>query len=165
MFKPWIAGITALSLTLAMTSPVQANGLDREDMGKLLFGLAAVAVVGAAINNNNRDNNRDNDRDNDRATQRTQTVQHGRDRNRSWAELHRPQQRRFAELPRECLRSVETRFGTQRLFTERCLQRSHVQVNRLPNRCAVRLFTTQGPRNGFDPLCLREQGYRIDRRH
>jgi hypothetical protein len=62
------------------------------------------------------------------------------------------------------LRRFETRFGDHRMFMRRCLQRSDVRVRDLPNRCEVRLFTDNGPRNGFDPACLRQAGYRIDRR-
>ncbi len=158
MFKHMIAGITALSLTFATAAPVQANGFDREDVGKLLIGLAAIAALNVAIQNNNRD---------DRADEPTQTVNHRSNRNNSWADLNRPRQRdnaRNRDLPRECLRNVETRFGTQRMFGKRCLERNYARVNRLPDRCAVRVYTSNGPRRGFDPLCLREQGFRSTRR-
>lgn len=156
MFKPLIAGITALSVAFASAAPAQANGLDREDVGKLLIGLAAVAALNAAIDRNNRDDRRD---------ESSTRTQH---RNNSWDDLNRPRQRdhvRNRELPRQCLRSIETRFGTQRMFTQRCLERNYARVNRLPERCAVRVYSDNGPRSGFDPLCLREAGYRATRRH
>ncbi len=164
MFKPLIAGITALSLTLASTTPLQAQGLDREDVGKLLIGLAAVAVIGAAI-----EENRDRNKDRNRSTQVHDTPQwNGINRNNNWSDLNRQHQsnsnaRRV--LPHACLRTVETRFGHQRIFGQRCLERNYRHVNRLPDRCAVRLYTNDGPRRGYDPLCLREQGYRSDRRN
>ena len=159
MFKPMIAGITALSLTLATASPLHAQGLDREDAGKLLFGLAAIAVLGAALDNR--------DRRERRSEREAETVQRGIDPNRSWSDLNRENRydnARFT-LPGRCLRDVETRFGTQRMFAQRCLERNYHQVNSLPARCAVRVYTDNGPRRGFDPFCLREQGYRSDRRH
>ena len=166
MFKPLIAGITAISLTLATTTPLHAQGMDRDDVGKLLFGLAAIAVIGKAIEQNRE---RDRDRDRNRSTQVHQTPQSGGiNRNNSWSDLNREHQttnngRRA--LPHACLRTVETRFGNQRLFGQRCLERNYCHVNRLPERCAVRVYTNDGPRRGFDPLCLREQGFRSDRRH
>lgn len=164
MFKPLIAGITAISLTLATTTPLHAQGMDRDDVGKLLFGLAAIAVIGTAI-----DRNRDRDRDRNRSTRAHQTPQTGGiHRNNGWSELNREHQRATNSrrvLPRACLRTVETRFGDQRLFGQRCLERNYRHVSRLPERCAVRVYTTNGPRSGFDPLCLREQGYRSNRRH
>lgn len=162
MFKPLLAGITAISLTLSSTTPLQAQGLDRDDMGKLLIGLAAVAVIGAAI-----EENRDRDRSN--STPVHETPQWGGiNRNNSWSDLnrqHQSSQNSRRVLPHACLRTVETRFGSQRLFGKRCLERNYRHVNRLPDRCAVRLYTTDGPRSGYDPLCLREQGYRSDRRY
>ena len=162
MFKPLIAGITALSLTIASTTPLQAQGLDREDVGKLLIGLAAVAVIGAAI-----EESRDNDRD--RSTQANDTRQwSGINRNNDWSGLNRQHQSNTNSrrvLPHACLQTVETRFGNQRLFGQRCLERNYRHVSRLPDRCAVQLYTSNGPRRGYDPLCLREQGYRSDRRN
>jgi hypothetical protein len=158
MYKPLIAGITALSLTLVSAAPVQAQGMNRDDVGKLIFGIAAIAAIGAVIDNNKRS---------DRRSQQTETVHDRSNRNNSWADLNRPRQRDHArnrDLPRECLRTVETRFGTQRMFVQRCLERNYARVNRLPERCAVRLYTSNGPRSGFDPLCLQEQGYRSTRR-
>jgi hypothetical protein len=156
MFKPFIAGITAVSLAFATATPAQANDFGREDFGKLLIGLAAIAAVGAVVRNNDRDK-----------PDRPQTTQtdHRRD---SWADLNRPrvrdQHRNARVLPRQCLQTIETRFGQQRLFGQRCLERNDVRVNRLPDRCAVRFYTPRGPRAGFDPLCLREQGYTSTRR-
>lgn len=154
MLKPLIAGITALSLTLATTTPARANGFDREDVGKLLIGIAAIAALNAAVESNRRE---------DRAAEPAAPAQHRTHRDNSWSDLSRDRQRdhaRNGNLPRECLRSVETRFGTQRLFARRCLERNYARVNRLPERCAVRIYTTNGPRSGFDPHCLREQGFR-----
>lgn len=164
MFKPLIAGITALSLTLATTTPTYAQGMDREDVGKLLFGLAAVAVIGAAI-----DQNRDRNRSRNRSTPAHETPQlNGINRNPGWSDLGRQHQTNSSgrrALPHACLRSVETRFGTQRMFGKRCLENNYRHASRLPERCAVRVYTNDGPRRGFDPLCLREQGFRSDRRH
>ena len=158
MFKPLIAGLTALSLTFATAAPAQAQGFDREDVGKLLIGIAAIAALNVAIQSNNRDDS-------------TPATQARNNRNNSWADLNRPRHRndtrnaRNRDLPRTCLRGIETRFGTQRMFVQRCLERNDVRVNRLPNRCAVRVISTNGPRRGFDPLCLREAGFRATRRH
>lgn len=162
MFKPLIAGLTALSLTFATVAPAQAQGLSREDTSKLIIGLTALAVLGAAINNNN-------DRDKEPARQahdrndrdRWAPQSHG-NRGHGWGNLNRQNNR--WELPGECLRGIETRFGTQRMFVQRCLERNYRHVNSLPARCAVRVYSNDGPRQGYDPLCLREEGYTSDRR-
>ena len=160
MMKSLVAGVTALSLTFATVSPAQAEGFDREDVGKLLLGLAAVAVIGAAIENNQRQGTQPD-------VTRTHTPRSG-----SWADLNRPQHRpdnrrdeRARILPADCLQTVETRFGPLRLFGQRCLERNYRYTADLPERCEVRVYSDRGPRDGFDPLCLREQGYRTNRRH
>ena len=157
MMKSLIAGVTALSLATA--TPATAQGLDREDVGKLLIGLAAVAVIGAAIEGN---------KDRNESTQvHDRHNWNGINRNNDWSSLtnnnhNAGNNRNRRVLPRDCVRRVETRFGTQRMFGQRCLERNYRHVNSLPGRCAVRVYTDNGPRRGFDPQCLREQGYRAD---
>ncbi|MDX8350363.1 hypothetical protein SLH49_20425 [Cognatiyoonia sp. IB215446] len=149
----------AASLSLVCASPATAQNFDREDLGKLLIGLAAVAVIGAAIEEN---------RNRDSSTRVHDNHSGGINRNNSWSDLgsrndwsnHNSRNRHV--LPRQCFRNVETRFGTQRMFGQRCLERNYRHVNSLPGRCAVRVYTDDGPRRGFDPLCLRERGYRAD---
>jgi len=163
MFKSIIAGVTAISLTFSSATPLFAQNMNRDDVGKLIFGLAAIAVIGTAIDRNN---------DRDQRSAQTTPVRDNRQwgdvgRTNRWSNLDRQQQRNRNSrraLPRSCLRTVETRFGDQRLFGKRCLERNYQYVNSLPDRCAVRLYTTDGPRRGFDPYCLREQGFRSDRR-
>lgn len=158
MFKPLIAGLTALSLTFAFATPTYANGLDREEVGKILIGLAAIVALNAAIKNNNR-------RDEMTAPAVT-PVQRGIHRDNDWAALsrqHGSNDRRT--VPSACLQTVDTRFATQRLYGQHCLERNYRHVNSLPERCAVRFYTSAGPVRGFDPLCLQEHGYRSDRRN
>ncbi|WP_296427407.1 hypothetical protein [Yoonia sp.] len=156
--KSMIAGIAALSLTFATVAPVQAEPFTGEDVGKLLIGFAAIAALNAALENNKRDSapatqTRDQSH---RAPQA-----HGRHDNR-WSNLNRGNGRWV--LPSTCMRDVQTRFGTVRMFGQRCLEQNYRQVNSLPDRCAVRVYTGNGPRRGFDPLCLRDAGYTSDRR-
>ena len=155
MFKPLIAGLTALSLTFATVTPATAGGLDQEDVGKIIIGIAAIAALNAAIENSR-----------DGSDRSVQTQVH--DRHNTWSDLARPRSRHSDPrrvLPSECLRQVETRFGTQRIFGQRCLARNYRHASRLPDRCEVRLYTTNGPLSGFDPFCLRDEGFRTTRRH
>lgn len=152
MLKSMIAGITAVSLATA--TPATAQGLNREDVGKLLIGLAAVAVIGAAIENNSGT---------DDATRVQGNNWRGINRDNDWSRLNSVNSRQT--LPTACLRNVETRFGTQRMYGQQCLQRNYRYVNTLPERCEVRVFGNSGPQNGFDPTCLRTGGFTTDRRN
>lgn len=154
MFKPLIAGITALSLSLS-AAPVQAGGLTQDEIGKLIFGLAAIAAIGTLVENRQ-------DRDQAKSTRaptawQTPQVQRPHHPQRD----QRTRDRRV--LPRECLTRIETRFGPQRLYGARCLRNTYAQADRLPRRCAVRMYTNNGPRRGFDPACLRREGFRTRR--
>ncbi len=154
MFKHLIAGLTAASLILV--TPAQAGGLDRDEVGKLVLGIAAIAALSAVLDHRKKDNStrvHDNRRHN--------PAPRSNNSNR-WSDLNQRTNSRV--IPHDCMRRVETRFGTQRMFGRRCLERNYTFVNSLPERCAVRVYTDNGPRRGFDPLCLREQGYRSDRR-
>lgn len=152
MFKSLIAGVAAVSLTFATAMPAQANGFDREDAGKLIIGLAAIAALNAALENRDR-----NDREPAQVEDRTQRHPQG------WTGRPRPAGNRNV-LPSECLGQIDTRYGDHRMYMSRCLERHQVWVAQLPRRCEVRLFTNDGPRNGYDPACMRQEGYRSDRR-
>lgn len=157
MLKPLITGITALSLMFATVAPATAEGIDRDDVGTWLIGLAAVAALNAVVENSDRDKGAVTDVHDRQRSRERDRHNHGH----AWGLLNR-HQNRF--LPWQCLRRVETRFGVQRMFDPRCLARHHIQANRLPDRCRVRIYTHNGPSRGYDPMCLRSHGYRLDRR-
>ena len=144
MFKTVIAGVTALSLTLSSATPTHAGGLSEDDIGKLLFGLVAAVTIGTAIKNN------------DRQRRQAQTV---------IPQIEEPliSHRSQRRLPRRCVENVETHWGQQRILGRDCLNQRYRHAARLPQDCAVRVFTNSGPRNGFDLRCLRDEGFRIRR--
>ncbi len=150
MLKTLTAGITALSLTLGSAAPSQAQGLSEDDIGKILFGLATLAVIGKIVDERADDNNRNRSVEVTRTHRSINTPQVQR--------THRPRVDRTV-LPRDCLRGYETRFGTHRMFSARCLRNNYAFADHLPRGCSVRIFTTDGARRGFDPACLRGQGY------
>ena len=152
MYKSIIAGMTALSLCFATAGPAQANGFDREDAGKLIIGLAAIAALNAALENRRR---------NDDTPAPVVDRNHGHQNGGHWNP--RPNRARF-ELPADCLQQAESRGGDYRMFMQPCLARNQVAVSDLPRRCEVRVFTNDGPRNGFDPSCMHDEGYYTDRR-
>ncbi|MFQ1702041.1 hypothetical protein ACJ5NV_15735 [Loktanella agnita] len=156
MMKPLIAGVTALSMTIATALPAHAELTSRENTSRLLLGLAAVAVVGAVIKNN-----ADRDSGATSSTPVRDRAHRGNGRNAPANDWSRLGGRDRRVLPANCLRAVETRFGAQRMFVQRCMERNYAHVNNLPGRCAVRVYASNGPRRGFDPFCLRQEGYRI----
>ncbi len=151
MFKTIVAGVTALSLSFTSAAPVQAGGLTEDEIGKLLFGLAAVAVIGSLVENNH--DRRKVEVTRTPTLRQTPQIQRGHQPTRS---RQNPNRR---ALPRECLRRVETRRGVQRVFGARCLRNNYAFADRLPGQCIINLRTNIGPRRGFDPACLRSFGF------
>ncbi len=168
MFKTMIAGVTALALTV---TPLQAEEFNNDDFGKFLFGLVAAAIAVNAIKSRN---------DSDPAPQATQlnpryeppvVRNHGglnpprinpRGNNNH---VNAPRHGRNV-LPRACIHPIETRYGTHRVFTRHCLNRNGINVDALPRRCAVQLLNKDGnARYGFDPTCMRDQGFAIRNIH
>lgn len=154
MYKTFIAGITALSLTLSSATPAQANGFSEEDIGKFLLGLFATAAITSAIKNN---------QDEPEAPPAWIAPRPSKPQ-----AVHVPRHpngiRDNKVLPRACLRNFDTRFGNIRMFQRNCMRDNYRFVNNLPRSCTVRIATYNGPRNGWDPLCLRQAGYTTRRR-
>jgi len=179
MMKTLIAGVTALSLSVTpVTAQQNDTGFQHQDIATALFALLALGVVGKALTSGGKD---------DRAAPEPPVVQvnptriapdrgglptitrnnwfdqDGRigerdprgDNVRGWADAR--------VLPRQCLNTVHTRYGDQRIFARNCLRENYRHISRLPRSCAVRLIGMNGVRNGFDPQCLRDAGYRARR--
>lgn len=170
MYKTFVAGITAISLTLSSAAPAQANGLSEDDIGKLIFGLIALAGVATAIDNKTRAGSQTlaNDEDNvipdklytPRHPTWPRAESYGNNPNSNgWAPRSR------VEVPGRCVVQVATRNGTQQIVGQRCIRRTTNLLETMPARCRVRLYSNTGPRNGWDPRCLRDQGIRVGRRN
>jgi hypothetical protein len=147
MHRSFIAAIIAATIVITgfSAAPARAGG---DDIAKALAGLAMLAIIGKAISDN-----RDGHQVSRQAAPRHQYVQ------------PRPLPKRIARnaLPGQCLRVIDTRRGTTRMFMRRCLERNYRYVNRLPQACAQRVRTDRGPRYGYNARCLRQSGFRIAR--
>ncbi|MFZ3582848.1 hypothetical protein ACOI1H_11830 [Loktanella sp. DJP18] len=64
------------------------------------------------------------------------------------------------DLPSRCLQSVETPDGWHRLYDSACLSNRLGAEARLPRICRVQLVTWGGIRDGYDPQCLDDTGFR-----
>ena len=64
-------------------------------------------------------------------------------------------------IPAKCVFKYETAKGNRTLAHKGCLQKHYRNVNRLPQNCERRLFTSRGWREGFGRKCLKNAGYRI----
>lgn len=158
MSRKFIATVLAASLAITGFSASQARALSERDLAALLFGAVAIGIVGAAIN--------------DRSG-RDRVVTHGYD---NWGDGYerrptqkpkpRPLPHRASrkQLPAKCLRAFETRRGTVRMYTKRCLKNNFRFYNRLPQVCRTTVRANHKKRTGYTARCMRQQGYSLARR-
>lgn len=146
MSRKFIAAIAATAVAISMmgANPSFAGNRDRD---KALLGLAGIVMLGVAISEASK-----NDRRYAHQPQRTQPVK----------PRPLPQNLRKKMLPRECLRTVNTRGQSTRFLGRGCLQNKYRWVGQLPRACSVKLWTNRGQRFGYAPACLRQHGYRLN---
>ncbi|HKK85131.1 MAG TPA: hypothetical protein VJ942_06370 [Roseovarius sp.] len=159
-------------ITLVVASAMAVTGLsaaparaDAEDAAKIIAGVAALAILGAAI----ADAKDDKDHvARNRGHLRHDNRRHGRAHN--WNNRHRgnkharplPQRVQRKLLPGACRIEARARNG-QRLrgFGRHCLKRNYGYANSLPRACESRVRGRHGKlRTVYRGRCLYRHGYR-----
>lgn len=67
------------------------------------------------------------------------------------------------QVPLECLETFTTQTGQVRTFEKSCMYRNYAHYKRLPQNCERTLWTSVGLRYGYEPQCLRQNGFRARR--
>lgn len=148
MHRKFIALIvsTAICITAISALPARAGN---DDTAKAIAGFAALAILGLAIHNA---------RDRDDTPTASYTAPPPKPHTVRPRPL--PQQVARYNLPAKCLRNHRLHGGPARLLGLQCLQRNYRFTSQLPQACRLR-FNGRVTRTGYEPLCLRERGYRI----
>ena len=139
MKKPLMA--VMLSLTLGLTAAsvpaTPARATDAGDVAGVLAGLAALYIIGRAIEDHNDNRGR--------VVTRNVTP-------------HRPQHQALV-APARCFREFWTSQGYVRGYLARCMQRNVQRAGSLPPQCIVRVHTDRGFRNLYRGRCLARNGW------
>lgn len=131
-----------LSASLAVTSITATPARANEDVGKVLAGIAALAIIGTAVNKHKHR------KEEKRVTRKAPSQ--------NWAPV--PQRRNVKRAPQKCLRNIWTHRGNREVFGARCMiQNSTAQ---LPSRCLRQVKVKQGPSQFYSKQCLRQNGWR-----
>lgn len=182
MHRIFIAAIISVSIAITAISANSAAAGERET-ANLLAGLAGLAIIGAIIHDSNKKNKTTDytSRDNyaPLPQQKHDYSNRGRDRQhkhnydappRHKENVHgQPKQRPLPHrvsrkaLPSNCLRSIDTRRGPQRIFGNRCLNNNFRHVNKLPHACYTEVRSRGRLHHGFGARCLHNKGYSIAR--
>ncbi len=157
MTHRFLAPFLAAVLAITSLTATPARAADQEDIARLLAGLAAVAIIGQAIRN-------EQEKDKKKKKARKSTSRRSYDSDGRYYDdrrYDRPRDRKL--LPPRCLRSFDTRNGTRHGFGPRCLNRHYDYAHRLPDFCLTRIRVEDGSRRIYSARCLRNEGYRLER--
>jgi len=148
MSKRFIIGIlaAAIAVTAFSAQPVRA-GNDR--LGQLLVGVAALVVLGTALEASRRQD------DDKKKKKKTKPTPHHVQKPAPQPNAHRP-----ALLPEYCLRRVRDHEGPRIIYGNRCMKANYPAFERLPQSCRTRIDGPNGVRRGFRPGCLYRAGFR-----
>ncbi|EEX09381.1 conserved hypothetical protein [Ruegeria lacuscaerulensis ITI-1157] len=150
MHRKFIALIVASAIAVTGVSASQARAADAHD---ILGGLAAIAIIGAAVNHYNKEKRRDRV-----ARQYNQVQQAPKPRHDV-----RPLPPRVAryDLPQRCLRTYEHYSKKRPLLRSKCLKRHYEFANSLPLQCEIGFWDGKKVKRAYEPACLRQKGYRV----
>lgn len=185
MSRKFIAAIVAGSIAITGFSAAHANASDR-NLKRFVVGAAALAILGAAINEGSRSrtdtvsrSHNDNWTDPNARIRHNKVERHNKRNNRNHHHKHTsqndrarmqphdeilptprplPERVRRAELPDRCLKSYNTNQGAVRMYGRTCLQRHYRHVGSLSSQCKQRLRSSHGPVFGYNAHCLRRMG-------
>lgn len=134
------AAATALALMTVAAVPARAG--DRDDFAKAVAALAAIAIIGTAINSRN-------DR---RAPQHSYAPPNRYDR--------------ATVLPAQCAVQIRGYRQNEVVYPARCLRHAGID-RRLPARCEVDIQGRGQGRTAYEQNCLLQSGFREQgrRRH
>jgi len=163
MYRKFIALILASALAVSSLGPRAAQAADAEDVAKLLAGLTALAIIGAAVSDRN-DNNSRSKHKHGQGQKKHYTRQYNHSGHGN-VTRHKQQHRNHYALPGKCRTSGYLQGHKVQGFRAGCLQRNHVNVNALPRNCALRYRDQSQNRSVtlFTQSCLRQQGYHVAR--
>ncbi len=147
MHRKFIALIAATAIAITgFTAPARAGG---DDVAKALAGLAAVLIIGAAINSS-----LDNSPAVAAPSPSPAPASHG----------HSNAVSRYV-LPGQCERRIRTDRGYQRVLGANCVARNYSYARSLPDKCVSSYWIASRNRleTGYTKSCLQNHGYRIAR--
>lgn len=157
MHRKFIALIVSTAFIVTGFSASQARAADAKD---ILGGLAAIALIGAAVHQYNKNKARDRDQ---YVTRRYEPPRQQHVRPHSRPHHVRPLPARVAryDLPQRCLRHYEGYPGKHPLLGPKCLKKHYRHAGSLPQSCKVGFWNGSAVRHAYEPRCLRQKGYRV----
>ncbi|WP_170457356.1 hypothetical protein [Ruegeria arenilitoris] len=151
MHRKFIALVVATAVAITGVSASQAKAADAHD---ILGGLAAIAIIGAAVNHYNKEKRKESVTRQNNYVHQPQNVR---------PDHIRPLPRRVAryDLPQRCLKTYNGYSKKRPLLGPNCLEKHYKHANSLPQQCKVGFWDGKKVRRAYEPACLRQKGYRV----
>lgn len=154
-----LAGLVAIGTPAGADSYGTQNrhDTDRQDqIGALLFGLTALAVIAGIASD------RDNDDDDDDRRRDGRTIIAPPDGGRTIVAPPVSRSTNPDHIPSRCLRSIQTERGPAPLYVRACMRNYYYFIDTLPEHCFVETLNTRGTKRfGWSPYCLSQAGYDV----
>ncbi len=164
MHRKFIALIVATAITITGVSASKARAADAKD---ILGGLAAIAIVGAALHHYSKNERKERAHAVTRAPRheykKPKAKHHARKKHKKKRHHVRPLPDRVAryDLPRRCLRTFKNYSNSRPLLGPSCLKKHYKHAGGLPNQCKVGFWNGNKVKRAYEPACLRQYGYRV----
>ncbi|WP_170459892.1 hypothetical protein [Ruegeria arenilitoris] len=151
MHRKFIALVVATAVAITGVSASQAKAADAHD---ILGGLAAIAIIGAAVNHYNKEKRKERVTRQNNYVHQPQNVR---------PDHIRPLPRRVAryDLPQRCLKTYNGYAKKRPLLGPNCLEKHYKHANSLPQQCKVGFWDGKKVKRAYEPACLRQKGYRV----
>jgi hypothetical protein len=144
------ASATVIGLIAASAVPARADP-DSEDIAKLLFGIATVAII---ANELKRKNDRDNDDDD-----RNYWLKY-KDKDKPVIVIPKHRRDEGRRIPGDCAIEVRGLRHDRIAYSESCL--ASYGFRNLPRYCAVQARIYGHPDRLYPASCLAREGYRVN---
>jgi len=157
MFKFLTAPVLATSIALTgfSTTPVRA---DDSDVAKFIAGFAALAIIGAAINES-----QSNKKVTVHKHYNKPKVHHRPHVHHTYKPKPQPKPKMTKVVPARCLVHLNTRDGKRRGFGNGCLSKYSRHYKNLPRYCKSTVKSNGQWRTYFNAQCLQNAGWRMTR--
>ncbi|SLN59478.1 hypothetical protein [Ruegeria meonggei] len=162
MHKKFIALIVATAVAVTGVSASQARAADA---GDILGGLAAIALIGAAVKHFSDENKKNTVTHNyNHVYQPPKHHAHPKPAIRPHHVRPLPKHIAKYDLPQRCLRTFKAYSHKRPLLGAGCLNKHYKYSKSLPNQCKVKFWNGKKSRRAYHPGCLRQKGYRVSYR-
>ena len=140
--KSFIASVLSIAIILTGATAPRAHAMDEDAIAALLFGVTALAVIGAVVADNKK-------------SKPTPVVSKP-------VVKPKPKKTHKTWLPSHCAKRFETRKGRViQGYSQRCLLRAQYPAYRLPEQCYFKRKGQNGRIAGYKIQCLSKNGYKV----